>query len=349
MGQYDYLQKVMSATPTRFWVNNPTMDEAIKSLQIGALAVTTNPTFCAKIMENNEYGDVAWIIDEVVSEIKDDRVAADLVFQKCTKRIMEIYEPLFEKSGKKYGYVTIQDDPAREHDSKLTVDAALRHSKLGKNFMAKIPVIKTGLEAIEVLIEKGIPVCATEIFSVAQAIEVCELYERITKKTGSRPAFYTTHITGIYDQYISELFKNKESGVDRAIIAKAGCIVGRKIYHLIKQRGYHTTLLGGGVRQPLHFTEFVGGDMHITMNYSTFVELNRSEKQVVSRIDSEASPSDVRLLREAIPDFRKAYDDDGLSTEEYAEYGPVLLFRGMFVKGYEKLVDEVKKRRLKSA
>jgi transaldolase len=346
--KFNYLQKAINSTPTKFWVNNPTMDEASKALQMGALGVTTNPTFCAKIMKSGEYNDVASIIDSVVPEVKDDRVAADFVFQKCTKRILEIYEPLFEKSGKKYGYVTIQDDPLREHDAKLIIDAALRHSKLGKNFMAKIPVTKAGIEAIEFLVAKNIPICATEIFSVAQAVEVCELYERITNKTGNRPAFFTTHITGIYDQYISELLKNKKLDADLAIVSKAGCIVGRKIYHLLKQRGYHTTLLGGGVREPLHFTGFVGGDMHITMNYNTIVELGELKEQVVSQIDGVTSPSDVSLLRGAIPDFKRAYDDDGLSTEEYSGYGPVVLFRSMFVEGYNKLVDEVKKRRYKT-
>jgi hypothetical protein len=44
-------------------------------------------------------------------------------------------------------------------------------------------------------------------------------------------------------------------------------------------------------------------------------------------------------------DFRKAFDDDGLPVEEFADYGPVQFFRNAFLKGWYLLLVEIPTRR----
>jgi len=48
-----------------------------------------------------------------------------------------------------------------------------------------------------------------------------------------------------------------------------------------------------------------------------------------------------------VPGFRRAYDDDGLSVEEFASFGPLMFFKTMFLNGYARLLDEVAERRAK--
>ena len=62
------------------------------------------------------------------------------------------------------------------------VKAALRHRCLGKNYMAKIPVIPSGVKAIETMVTEDIPICATEVFSISQTVYVGELYEQAAEK-----------------------------------------------------------------------------------------------------------------------------------------------------------------------
>ena len=50
-------------------------------------------------------------------------------------------------------------------------------------------------------------------------------------------------------------------------------------------------------------------------------------------------------LIEKLPDFRRGYLDDGLSVEEFESFGPVLLFRSSFVKGWKRVLDIAKERR----
>jgi transaldolase len=55
-------------------------------------------------------------------------------------------------------------------------------------------------------------------------------------------------------------------------------------------------------------------------------------------------PAVLEELLEKLPDFRRAYADDGLSVEEFADFGPVQLFRSSFVKSWQKVLDTIQAR-----
>lgn len=340
----NYLQRVEAQTPTRFWINNPTRDELDRAVAAGALSGTTNPAY-GSVLLKREPDYIHAAIDEVIRRVEDDNEAADQVYQKISACFMEAFLPAFKDSGGKRGFVTMQDDPRRDHRSELIVQYALRHAKVGANYMAKVPVIRTGLEALAELVERNIPSCATECFSMAQAIEMCEIYEKISRKSGKTPPFYITHITGIYDEELQDQVKRNRIDIATEILNQAGCIVGRKLYHTLKARGYHTTLLGGGVRGMQHFTEFVGGDLHVTMNWSTVEDLIRADLPVVSKIDGEASREIVDELCAKIPDFKRAYRDDGLKVDEFEHFAPLLRFRRNFVDGCNHVLKAIAERR----
>ncbi len=105
-------------------------------------------------------------------------------------------------------------------------------------------------------------------------------------------------------------------------------------------------MLGGGARGLQHFTEMVGGDMHITINWKgTADKLIETDLPVVYRMDTPAPQYVIDELLDKVPDFRKAYNEDGLSIDEFEDYGPVLLFRSMFLKGWENLLQVIKEQR----
>ncbi len=340
-----YIKRVQEQTPTRIWINNPTAGDLEKALDAGAINGTSNPAYPYKlILREPEY--VLPIIDEVAREVEDDLEAADLVYQRVARRFMETFMPLYEQSGGTQGLVTMQDDPFRDEDPDEIIEASLRHAKVCDNYMAKIPVIESGMDAMAELIREGIPVCATECFSIAQTVAMCELYEQVSEECGRRPPFFITHITGIYDEELQSYVTRRGIEIEPEVLRQAGCIVARKEYHLIKERGYHTTILGGGARGPRHFTEFVGGDFHVTMNWSTIAELNEMDPPVASRIDHEPPAEVLEELRAKLPDFRRAYDDDGLTPPEFATFPPLVRFRNNFVEGCTTLKLEIAKSRL---
>ena len=311
----DYFHRVQRETATRVWVNNPTEFDLSASVDAGAVSGTTNPTYGSVLLRREpEY--VEPIIDEVAAVESNPYKAADEVYQRITRRFMEGFLPQWESSGGQWGFVTMQDDPRLDEDPDLIVDAALRHREVAPNYLAKIPVIESGMEAMRRLVGLNIPMCATECFAVSQAVAMCEVYEKAADATGNTPPFFITHITGVLDDDLSEWVAENEIDLPPELVRMAGSIVARRQYKVIKERGYRTVFLGGGVRGTHHYTEFVGGDAHITMNWSTFDELIQEDGPVVDRIHFADDPADVAELRAKIPRFATAYDDDGLTPAE---------------------------------
>ncbi len=341
-----YFQTIMRDTPTRLWINNPTGEEITHALTTGAVNITTNPAYCARLLRGEpEY--LHAVIDRVVPEVSDNDEAADAVYQQTASRIMQQYLPVYETSHGRDGFVTVQADPRKDHDADYIIAASLRHRALGKNYMAKIPATHAGIKAMEHLLGLNMPVCATEIFSLAQALHVCEMYQRVAARNGNHPVFYVTHITGILDEYLQRVVQQDKIDISPEVLRQAGCAVARKEYRLLKERGYPVRVLGGGARGTHHFTEFVGGDMDITINWSTAREIMEADTPVVSRIDEDAPPEIIAELTDKIPDFRRAYLEDGLSVEEFAGFGPVRLFLNNFIEGYYRLLAEIPVRRAK--
>ncbi len=184
--------------------------------------------------------------------------------------------------------------------------------------------------------------------AISQAVYTCELYQRVSKESGKHPPFYLTHITGIFDEYLRNVIKRDNIDISPDVLWQAGFIVAQKQYRIFKERRYPGVMLGGGARGLHHFTEYVGADMHITINWEgTADKLIISDPPVVFRIDTPVPRHVVDELLEKIPDFRKAYLEDGITVEEFKNFGPVDLFRSMFIEGWDFLLDIIRTRREK--
>jgi len=339
-----YFHRVMRQTPTRLWINNPSAQDAKLSIEAGALGCTTNPSYCSKLLES-EADYLRGVIDQVIKTTEDDDEAADKVYQIATERIMRLFYPIWKSSGGQDGYVTMQGDPRRDFDPDHIVKEAMEYRRLGENFMAKIPMTEHGVKALEVLVPRGIPVCATEIFSVSQAVCVCEEYQRVAKKSGQHPPFYFTHITGIFDQYVEGIVKAERIDISPEVLKQAGCAIAREEYRIFKERGYEGVMLGGGARGNHHFTEMVGVDMYVTINWSMAADILKRDLPIVNRIEARAAPEVLQELRQKLPNFRRAFDEGALSLREFTDFGPVVLFRTMFLNGWVRLLDEIRARR----
>jgi len=347
VGMEEYFLRVTEQTPTRLWINNPTCEEAHKAIAAGAISCTTNPTYSYKqIIREPDYS--LSVVDEIIRETEDDSEAADLIQEKLAKRIMDIFLPIYEQNPSKQGFVSIQGSPYSDDDPNQIINEALRYRELSKNAIAKIPATKAGLKAIEVLIAEDVPIIATEVMAISQAVYTFELYQRVSEENGKHPPFYLTHITGILDEHLRNVVEREGIDISPDVLWQAGCIVARKQYRIFRERGYPGVMLGGGARGLHHFAEMVGADMHITINWKgTADNLIESDPPVVYRINTPAPKHVIDELLVKIPDFSKAYSEDGLTIEEFKEFGPVDLFRSSFAKGWDSLLIIIRERREK--
>ncbi len=342
-----YFQRVKEETPTRFWINNPSIEQARQAIEAGAVGCTTNPSYVSKLFASPS--DLAYVkrtIDMLAPHIKNNTQLASLVQQIMVGRLSDMFMPMYEASGGNAGFVTIQGNPYEEKDADSIVSEGLENRKIGPNITVKIPVTVHGIQAIETLVKRDVPTMATEVMGLSQMISICEAYKRVSEESGHTPPFFVTHITGILDDHFKRVIKEQKIDISEEAVKWAGLSIAKKEYALIKERNYPGTMIGGGARKLEDFTELVGGDLHITINWKgTADKLLEKDDPVVSRIDSYPEPAIIEELLEKLPDYTRAYETDGMQPEEYYDYGGVELFRSSFMKGWNKLIELIEERR----
>ena len=342
-----YFHRVHAQTATRFWINNPTLEQAKKAIEEGAVGCTTNPSYVSKLFSSEE--DMSFVlrtIDLLLPYEKNDSVVASKVQQVMVARLADVFLPLYEKSEGKEGLVTIQGDPFAETDTDLIIEEGLVNHTIAKNICIKIPVTKWGIEAISAMVERNIPTMATEVMGLSQAVSICEAYQKASEESGFTPPFYVTHITGILDDHFKRVIKEQNLSIDDRLVRYAGLSIAKKQYEMLKDRNYPGIMMGGGARKLEDFTELVGGDLSITINYKGSAEtLIEQDAEVVSRIEDNLDASEIEILKKELPDYQRALDIDGMQEDEYYDYGAVELFRTAFQGGWNELLALIQERR----
>ena len=121
-----YFQRVTRQTPTKFWINNPTRDQAGWAIAEGALGCTNNPSYSQKMIDHPvEGGYASKLLDEALRETGDNDQAIALFQRKLVKPIADKFMVIYRKNPQADGYVSIQGDPINEHDPAPVIDLDL--------------------------------------------------------------------------------------------------------------------------------------------------------------------------------------------------------------------------------
>ena len=187
---------------------------------------------------------------------------------------------------------------------------------------------------------------STEIFAVSQLVALAETYEREARRAGVFPMMYMSHIAGIYDDYLRNYVAKNDVQISPDVLHQGGLAVARKVYQIMTERAYKCVFVGGGARGLHHFTEMVGGRVCITINWTgTADKLIELDQPVVYRLFNPVPQKVIDELMEKLPDFKKGYLEDGLTPEEFEEFGPVQLFKRAFTTSWKQVLDIIKVRR----
>ena len=342
-----YFLRVTEQSPTMFWINNPTPEQADLAIENGALGCTNNPSYTQKMIDNpTEAENALKVLDETLRDVSDDRAAAIEFQARMVKPIAEKFMPLFERSGGEHGFVSIQGDPFADDDSQDIIRQALDNRKISPNICCKIPLTEPGLEAIPELVPMNVPMNSTEIFGVSQLVALAETYEKVARASGKWPMMYMSHIAGIYDDYLRNYVQENDVKISSDVLHQAGLAVARKVYRIMTERAYKCVFIGGGARGLHHFTEMVGGRVCITINWvGTADKLLEQNPPVVYRLFNPVPQKVIDELMDKLPDFKNGYLEDGLTVEEFEEFGPVQLFKSSFTKSWRRVLEIIRERR----
>jgi len=331
-----FFSRLVAQTPTRVWVNNPTIAEVGLALQQGAVGCTTNPAFGGGLLKRAPE-EIRPIIVECARGDDDDAAVADRVQQRLVEPIVDRFRPLFERSQGREGFVSIQGAPDADHNALTILAEAHAGRQLGPNATPKLPATAPGLTALEALVVDGSPTIVTEVFSLAQLIETCERYLRASERRGSRPPFFISPITGIFGDHLKAVAAREGKEADKADLELAGVALARACHRLVEDREYPVTLLCGGARTPFDLLGLVGAPVHATINWSTFAEVLETDPDLRPGIDADLDPDALTRLASTFADVRRALTIDGLTLDEFEEFGPVQHFRNNFAAGWQQV------------
>lgn len=334
-----YFQRLEKRTPTRFWVNNATRDQAKMAIDAGATGCTQNPAYLSKILNSNDNDLMFGKMDKLLQVYESDTNVVAALQREMISEICKLFLPMYEESGGRYGYVSIQADPFNE-DVDTILHNAEEMLKLTPNALIKVPATKSGLVAVRELIGMKAAVLVTEIMSMDQVMSACELYKDATRKINAPAKYILAHINGIFDDHMLDCMETGGISIDPDACSLASWVLAKKIDRYLHMHGFsEIDYMAGGARNLDHFRNWVGIQGSITLNWSgTIDKLIKEDGNVLPRFQMPEPYGVVDDLLDQLPDFKKAYIPGSLSEEEYEAFGPVVRFRNQFEEGWSAII-----------
>ena len=103
-----------------------------------------------------------------------------------------------------------------------------------------------------------------------------------------------------------------------------------------------TRLLMAACRNHRHWSELIGGDLCMTINYAWQKRLNVCHIPVKSRIDHPV-PQEYMDQLNTLPEFHKTFDEKGMTPDEFVSYGGSRDTLAGFLGSYDELVQIIRK------
>ena len=343
------MAEMAATTPTQFWNDNCSLKDLKFSIEHGAVGATTNPVIVGQVLEA-ELPQYIPAIKELIAKYptatEDD--IAWLMNEKMAIEGSKLLHPIYKKTEKKTGYISIQTHSKYYRDTDKIVDQSVHFSKLAENIMVKMPVTAAGVKAIEESTYRGVNVNATVSFTVPQAIAVAEAIKKgmeRREKEGLDNSFLhpvCTIMVGRVEDYLNAYAAEKDIIVDPQAIVMSGVAVFKRAYSIYKERGYHTRLLAAAYRHHHHWSELIGGEVSMTIPPMWIRRFAGSDIKVENRIDNPVDQRLIAQLQKHFPAFCKAYEPDGLSYEEFDNFGMTVATFQQFLKGYDAMIGIIR-------
>jgi transaldolase len=270
------------------------------------------------------------------------------IFEDVAVNGARLLLPVYEREGRCWGRLSIQTDPAFYRNPEAILQQAEHFASLAPNMQVKIPATRAGLEMAEEATYRGVNLNVTVSFTVPQVLAVAEAIERGLKrreaegKDISTMSPVATMMVGRNDDWMKVVAKRDGIDVPAEYLEWPGVACFKRAYQIYKEKGYRTRLLSAAYRNFYHWTEFIGGDVSLTLPYEWQLKYNASDTPIVPRMDEPVEPEIVDALYEKIPDFRRAYDPDGMTIEEFDGFGATVRTLRTFISSWHEFVAVIR-------
>ena len=292
------------------------------------------------------------VIDKMILEnqqASEDEILWMLI-DSVGKKAAKILLPVYEKTNRQKGKLSLQVNPKYYRNADAMFEQGQYLASLAPNIAIKCPALPAGIKAMEMLTAAGITVNATVSFTVPQAVQVAEAIERGLSQAEKNNVDtkdvtpYVTIMVGRIDDHLKRVRDSKNINMDPEIINWASIAIFKNAFRIFKERNYRSKLLAAAFRCDLHWKEIVGGDIIISMPYEWWNKFNASDVDVRHKIDEPVDEKTISLLKENFEDFNKAYDEKGMSENEFESFGASVHTMQTFLEGYDEFVALIRSR-----
>jgi transaldolase len=343
------LHETVATTATDYWNDSCSIAELTYAIENGAVGATSNPTIVGEVLkkELHLWGDrLREMVDERPTATEDE-ITWQLVEEMAVKA-SELLLPVFERERGRKGRLSIQTNPKLYRSADRITEQAIRFAGLAPNMQVKAPATLAGIHALEEMTAAGVSVNATVSFTVPQAVAVAEAVERGLRRREeagedvSTMSPVCTIMVGRLDDWLQVHADRLGVLLTPGVVNWAGVACVKRAYAIYRERGYRTRLLAAAYRNHLHWSQLIGGDIVLTIPYKWQLLFNASDIDVVPRFDDDVPGDVLSELQAKLPDFRRAYEPDGLAVEEFDAFGATRRTLRGFVASYQELVAFVR-------
>ena len=229
----------------------------------GLRGMTSNPAIFEKAIAESHIYDQD-IRDRALKK-NDVKAIYESLSQRDVQTAADEFRPLYDRVDGKDGYVSLEVNPHRAHDTKGTIEEARRlWAALNRpNVLIKVPATSEGLPAIQQLISEGINVNVTLLFGLPRYRQVAEAYiaglearvvrGKAIKHSVSVASFFVSRIDAMVDPLLEKIMVQGGGEADlakkvRGQVAISSAKAAYQIYKEIFGSHRFKKLAGKGAR-----------------------------------------------------------------------------------------------------
>lgn len=194
----------------------------------GLLGLTSNPSILEKaIVGSSDYLD---LLDAPESQGLEAQTLYERLVVRDIQAAADLFRPIFLKTKRLDGYVSLEVSPRLAHDTQGTlVEARRLWQTVGcENIMIKVPATPEGIIAFRQLIGEGINVNVTLLFALGVYEQVAAAYldglEHLVRRGGdpgkvtSVASFFISRIDTAVDTWIGRRLKPSSNPEEQAVL-----------------------------------------------------------------------------------------------------------------------------------
>lgn len=291
--------------------------------------VTSNPAILEKAILGSSDYDAH--LEQLAKEGKSGREVYRYMAITDIQMAADVLRPVYDETGGKDGYVSLEVAPRLAHDTEGTIEQARMYWELvdRPNVMIKIPGTDEGTPAIEQMIYEGVNINVTLLFSVEAHRKVMEAFIRGLERrqeegksvdVHSVASFFVSRVDSEVDKRLEEMGNTELQGIAAVANARAAYQAFKEVFQ--GERFAKLRDAGAPVQRPLwastgvknphypetkYVDELVGPETVNTMPMPTLLAV--AERGEVTGATADIDPTaDLQRLADAGIDMKDVTD-----------------------------------------